>query len=155
MEKQLDAVPKDILKTLSEMPVVSLTPIGYGRSPLVERAHAPKQGNEGSPEAWLVFQPEFQEGLIDLRPGDEILVLTWLDRAIRETLSVHPRDDLSAPLRGVFSTRSQDRPNPLGLHRVRIAEIDTPIQFKVLDLEAFDATPIIDVKPVLDRVKER
>lgn len=133
----------------------SLKQIGYVRSPLVDRAHAPKQGNEGSPEAWLVFQPEFQEGLIDLRPGDEILVLTWLHHAVRETLSVHPRDDLSAPLRGVFSTRSQDRPNPVGLHRVSIVEIDIPVQFKVLDLEAFDGTPIIDVKPVLDRVKER
>ena len=133
----------------------SLKPIGYVRSPLMERDHAPKQGNEGSPEAWLVFQPEFLEGLIDLRPGHEILVLTWLHDAVRETLSVHPRDDLSAPLRGVFSTRSQDRPNPVGLHRVSIVDIDVPTQFKVLDLEAFDGTPIIDVKPVLDRVKER
>jgi tRNA-Thr(GGU) m(6)t(6)A37 methyltransferase TsaA len=137
------------------MPEFSLKQIGYVRSPLVDRAHAPKQGNEGSPEAWLIFQPEFQEGLIDLRAGDEILVLTWLDRAIRETLSVHPRDDLSAPLRGVFSTRSQDRPNPVGIHRVRIVEIALLVQCKVLDLEAFDGTPIIDVKPVLDRVKER
>lgn len=133
----------------------SLTPIGYISSPLVDRAQAPKQGNEGSPEAWLVFQPEFQKGLVDLRSGDEIIVLTWLDRAVRETLSVHPRDDLRAPLRGVFSTRSQDRPNPIGLHRVRIVEIDLPARFKVLDLEAFDATPILDVKPVLDRVNER
>lgn len=132
-----------------------LKPIGYVRSPLVDRAHAPKQGNEGSPEAWLEFQPEFQEALTDLRPGDEILVLTWLDRADREILSVHPRDDLSAPMLGVFSTRSQDRPNPVGIHRVKIAEIVTPTRLKVLDLEAFDATPIIDVKPVLDRVKER
>jgi tRNA-Thr(GGU) m(6)t(6)A37 methyltransferase TsaA len=105
--------------------------------------------------AWLVFQPEFEEGLNDLRTGDEILVLTWLDRAIRETLSVHPRDDLSAPLRGVFGTRSQDRPNPVGLHRVTIQEIEIPTRFRVIDLEAFDGTPIIDVKPVLDRVRER
>ena len=132
-----------------------LKPIGQVRSPLVDRAQAPKQGNEGSPEAWLEFRPEFQEALIDLAPGEEILVLTWLDRADRQTLSVHPRDDMSAPLRGVFSTRSQDRPNPVGIHRVKIAEIVTPTRFKVLDLEAFDATPIIDVKPVLDRVKER
>lgn len=136
-------------------PMFSLKPIGVVRSPLVERANAPKQGNEGSPEAWLEFAKEFQEGLVDLRPGDEILVLTWLHRADRETLSVHPRDDSSAPLRGVFSTRSQDRPNPVGLHRVVIVEIDGPVRFKVRDLEAFDATPIIDVKPVLDRVKER
>ena len=133
----------------------TLRPIGYVRSPLVNREHAPKQGDEGSPEAQLIFKPEFQEGLSQLRVGEEILVLTWLDRGDRETLSVHPRDDKGAPLRGVFSTRSQDRPNPVGLHRVTIVGIVPPTQFRVLDLEAFDATPIIDVKPVLDRVKER
>jgi tRNA-Thr(GGU) m(6)t(6)A37 methyltransferase TsaA len=133
----------------------TLKPIGYVRSPLVDREHAPKQGDEGAPEGWLVFKPEFQEGLKDLRVGEEILVFTWLDRGNRETLHVHPRDERSAPLRGVFSTRSQDRPNPVGLHRVRIVEMASPIQFKVLDLEAFDATPIIDVKPVLDRIEDR
>lgn len=133
----------------------TLKPIGHVSSPLVDREHAPKQGYEGAPEAWLVFKPEFQEGLRDLRAGEEILVLTWLDRGDRETLSVHPRDDWSARLRSVFSTRSQDRPNPVGIHRVRVVEIASPTRFKVLDLEAFDATPIIDVKPVLDRVKER
>ncbi len=133
----------------------TLKPIGHVSSSLVDREHAPKQGYEGAPDAWLVFKPEFQEGLRDLRAGEDILVLTWLDRGDRETLSVHPRDDRSALLRGVFSTRSQDRPNPVGIHRVRIVEIASPTRFKVLDLEAFDATPIIDVKPVLDRVKER
>ncbi|HEY6072636.1 MAG TPA: tRNA (N6-threonylcarbamoyladenosine(37)-N6)-methyltransferase TrmO, partial [Anaerolineales bacterium] len=97
----------------------------------------------------------FQDGLKGLRVGEEILVLTWLDRGDRETLRVHPRGDESAPLRGVFSTRSQNRPNPVGIHRVRIVEIVSPTRFKVLDLEAFDGTPIIDVKPVLDRAKER
>ena len=133
----------------------TVMPIGHVSSSLVGREHAPKQGNEGAPEAWLVFKPEFQEGLRDLRTGEEILVLTWLDRAHRDLLTVHPRDDQDAPLRGVFSTRSQDRPNPVGVHRVRITEIVSPTRFKVLDLEAFDATPVIDVKPVLDRVKER
>ena len=133
----------------------TLTPIGRVSSPLVDREHAPKQGNEGAPEAWLVFEPEFREGLRDLRVGEEILVLTWLDRGDRETLLVHPRDDPSAPQRGVFSTRSQDRPNPVGIHRVRIVEVASPTRFRVADLEAFDATPIIDVKPVLDRVTER
>lgn len=133
----------------------TLKAIGHVSSSLVDREHAPKQGCEGVPEAWLVFEPEFQEGLRDLREGEEIVVLTWLDRGDRETLSVHPRDDRSAPLRGVFSTRSQDRPNPVGIHRVRIVECESPIRFKVLDLEAFDATPIIDVKPVFDRVQER
>ena len=133
----------------------TLKPIGHVSSPLVDREHAPKQGFEGSPEAWLILEPAFQEGLQDIQIGDEILVLTWLDRADRETLSVHPRDDQTAPLRGVFSTRSQDRPNPIGVHRVRVVEMATPTRFKVLDLEAFDATPIIDVKPVLDPLKER
>ena len=133
----------------------TLKPIGHVSSPLIDREDAPKQGYEGAPEVWLVFKPEFQDGLRELRAGEEILVLTWLDRGDREALSVHPRDDRSALLRGVFSTRSQDRPNPVGIHRARIVEIASPTRFKVLDLEAFDATPIIDVKPVLDRVKER
>ncbi len=133
----------------------TVVPIGHVSSSLVDREHAPKQGNEGAPEAWLTFKPEFQEGLRDLRVGEEILVLTWLDRAHRDVLSVHPRNDQNAPLRGVFSTRSQDRPNPVGIHRVRIAEIVSDTRFKVLDLEVFDRTPVIDVKPVLERVKER
>jgi len=135
--------------------VYTLKPIGHVRSSLTDREQAPKQGNEGAPEAWLVFKPEFQEGLRNLQAGEEILVLTWLDRGDRETLSVHPRDDENAPLRGVFSTRSQDRPNPVGLHRVKIVEVVSSLLFKVLDLEAFDGTPILDVKPVLDRVKDR
>ena len=132
----------------------TLKPIGYVRSPLVDREHAPKQGFEGVPEAWLVFEPEFEPGLKDLRTGEDILVLTWLDRSDRQVLSVHPRDDTRVPQRGVFSTRSQDRPNPVGLHRVRIVQIESDLRMKVADLEAFDGTPIIDVKPVLDVVKE-
>ena len=132
-----------------------LRPIGHVRSPLVDREHAPKQGIEGAPEAWLDFEPEFEQALKDLRVGEDILVLTWLDRGDRQVLSVHPRDDRSAPLRGVFSTRSQDRPNPVGIHRVRIVQIESPTRIKVSDLEAFDATPIIDVKPVLDAIRER
>lgn len=134
---------------------MTLKPIGQVRSPLINREHAPKQGNEGAPPAWLIFEPEFEDGLTDLKVGDEVLVLTWLDRADRTTLRVHPRDDPSASLRGVFSTRSQDRPNPVGIHRVTIVEIEPPARFKVLDLEALDGTPIIDVKPVLDRQRDR
>lgn len=129
-------------------------PIGYVSSPLVDREHAPKQGYEGSPDAWIDIKREFLEGLKDLQVGDEILVLTWLDRSNRETLSVHPRDDMNAPLRGVFSTRSQDRPNPVGIHRVKVVAIENPTRFKVRDLEAFDRTPVIDIKPVLDRTRE-
>ncbi len=102
-----------------------------------------------------MFTPEFAHGLRDPREGEEILVLTWLDRGDRETLRVHPRHDRSTPLRGVFSTRPQDRPNPVGIHRVSIVAIASPTRFKVRHLEAFDGTPIMDVKPVLDRVKER
>jgi tRNA-Thr(GGU) m(6)t(6)A37 methyltransferase TsaA len=128
----------------------TVTPIGQVRSSLVSRELAPKQGDEGAPAAWLVFHPEYQEGLKDLRVRDEVLILTWLDRGDRETLSVHPRDDPGTPLHGVFSTRSQDRPNPIGLHRVTIVEIAGPTRFKVDPLEALDGTPVLDVKPVLD-----
>lgn len=133
----------------------SLKPIGHVCSPLTDRRQAPKQGDEGAPEAELVFDPQFEDGLRDLAAGQEILVLTWLDRGDRDTLRVHPRDDERVPMTGVFSTRSQDRPNPIGIHRVRIVEIASPTRFKVVGLEAFDATPILDVKPVLDRSQER
>lgn len=132
-----------------------LVPIGHVRSPLVDRRHAPKQGNEGAPEARLVFDARYRDGLRDLVGGAEILVLTWLHQSDRSVLRVHPRDDLSAPLRGVFSTRSPDRPNPIGVHRVRVVSVDGPLELTVADLEAIDGTPIIDVKPVLDRARER
>lgn len=133
----------------------TLTPIGRVESPLLEPDAAPKQGNEGAPDAWLVFEPEFEEGLRDLRTGDEVLVLTWLDQGDRDILSVHPRDDPNTPLRGVFSTRSADRPNPIGIHRVRILAIESPLRFRVSDMEAIDRTPVIDIKPVLDARTER
>src|SRR5215471_10823478 len=95
-------------------------PIGWVESPLTDRAQAPRQGDEGAPDAWLVFEPGVAEGLRDIAPGTEILVLTWLDRAARDVLVTRPRDDPARPLTGVFSTRSQDRPNPIGLHRVQI-----------------------------------
>jgi tRNA-Thr(GGU) m(6)t(6)A37 methyltransferase TsaA len=94
-------------------------------------------------------------GLRDLESGDEVLLLTWLDRADRATLEVHPRDDPAAPLRGVFSTRSADRPNPVGLHRVTILEVASPTRFRVDALEAVDRTPIVDLKPVLTPRSER
>jgi tRNA-Thr(GGU) m(6)t(6)A37 methyltransferase TsaA len=135
--------------------VFTLRPIARVRSPLTDLALAPKQGDEGAPDAWLEFAPEMADGLRDLRPGDEVLVITWLDQADRRTLEVHPRDDPAAPLRGVFSTRSADRPNPIGLHRVTILEAATPTRFLVRALEAVDGTPVVDVKPVLDRRLER
>jgi tRNA-Thr(GGU) m(6)t(6)A37 methyltransferase TsaA len=138
-----------------EIDPIGIVPIGIVKSPLMHQEDAPKQGNEGSPEAWLLFRPEVEAGLADVQAGDEVLVLTWLHRGNRATLSVHPRDDRDAPLRGVFSTRSQDRPNPIGIHRVRVVARESSLRFKVDDLEAIDGTPIIDVKPVLDRVRER
>ena len=129
-------------------------PVGRVESPLVDLASAPKQGDEGSPDAWLVFERAVAEGLRDLAPGDEILVLTWLDRARRDVLGVHPRGDRSRPRQGVFSTRSPDRPNPIGLHRVEVVAIDGE-RLLVRNLEALDGTPILDVKPVLGDVHER
>jgi tRNA-Thr(GGU) m(6)t(6)A37 methyltransferase TsaA len=129
-------------------------PIGWVESELVDRDLAPKQGDEGAPDAWLVFDPRVRAGLRDLRVGSEIILLTWLDRARRDVLVVHPRGDPGRPEQGVFSTRSPDRPNPVGLHRVAVAAIDGT-RVKVRNLEALDRTPIVDVKPVLDAGTER
>ncbi|MFF2145646.1 tRNA (N6-threonylcarbamoyladenosine(37)-N6)-methyltransferase TrmO [Kitasatospora sp. NPDC058190] len=127
--------------------------IGRVESPLTDRAGAPKQGDEGGPDAWLVFDPSVERGLRDLAAGQEVLLLTWLDRADREVLAVHPRGDHSRPETGVFATRSPDRPNPIGLHRVTILAVDG-LRIRVSGLEAIDGTPILDVKPVLPRSRE-
>ena len=127
---------------------LELKPIGRVQSTLTDPALAPKQGHEGSPDAWLEFEEEVMDGLRDLRDGTDIIVLTWLDRASRDVLSVHPRDDLSNPEQGVFSTRSADRPNPIGLHRVHVVSVEGA-RVLVSNLEAVDGTPIVDVKPVL------
>lgn len=129
-----------------------INPIGQVESPLSDRASAPKQGVEGAPEAWLVFDPAMADGISDLAAGDDLFVFTWLHRADRSVLAVHPRDDPSNPLTGVFSTRSADRPNPVGLHRVRVVATDG-LRVRVSDLEAIDGTPIVDVKPVLGAVR--
>jgi tRNA-Thr(GGU) m(6)t(6)A37 methyltransferase TsaA len=123
-------------------------PIGWVESPLFDRDAAPCQGDEGAPDTVLVFHPSMAEGIRDLTVGSEIFVLTWLDRARRDVLAVHPRSDPANPQRGVFSTRSPDRPNPVGLHRVQILSIDGT-RVGVRNLEALDGTPIVDVKPVL------
>jgi len=126
-----------------------VVPIGHVESSLVEPADAPKQGSEGAPDAWLVFSPEVAAGLRDLTVGDDVIVLTWLHQAQRQVLTVRPRDDPRNPLTGVFSTRSADRPNPIGLHRVTIAAIEG-LRVLVRHLEAVDGTPVVDVKPVLN-----
>ncbi|QEC48033.1 tRNA (N6-threonylcarbamoyladenosine(37)-N6)-methyltransferase TrmO [Baekduia soli] len=133
---------------------VSCRPVGRVRSDLVDLDHAPRQGDEGAPGAWLDFADEVAEGLAGLRPGDRVVLLTWLHRARRDVLAVHPRSDPSRPLQGVFGTRSPDRPNPIGLHEVEILAIDGR-SLRVGGLEAVDGTPLLDVKPVLGPAAER
>jgi tRNA-Thr(GGU) m(6)t(6)A37 methyltransferase TsaA len=122
--------------------------IGKVESQLTDLASAPKQGDEGAPDAWLVFEPAVLDALEGIRPGDEVIVLTWLHRARRDVFRVHPRGDLSRPQQGVFNTRSPHRPNPIGLHPVEIVSIDGG-RVRVRNLEALDGTPIVDLKPVL------
>jgi tRNA-Thr(GGU) m(6)t(6)A37 methyltransferase TsaA len=122
--------------------------IGRVESTLTNLDSAPRQADEGAPDAWLIFEREMVEGLRSLRPGDEVIVITWLDRARRDVLSVHPRGDTTRPEEGVFSTRSPHRPNPIGLHRVEITAIEGR-RLHVRSLEALNGTPIIDVKPIL------
>jgi tRNA-Thr(GGU) m(6)t(6)A37 methyltransferase TsaA len=131
-----------------------VVPVGWVKSPLTEMAQAPRQADEGAPPAWLVFEAGFADAIRDLRPGSEVIVLTWLDRADRSVLLTIPRGDPRNPMTGVFSTRSPDRPNPIGLHRVRIAEV-AGLRMLVHGLEAIDGTPVADVKPVLDKTAER
>ncbi|MEU8199055.1 tRNA (N6-threonylcarbamoyladenosine(37)-N6)-methyltransferase TrmO [Microbispora amethystogenes] len=126
----------------------TLRVIGRVESPLTDRATAPLQADEGAPSAWLVFDERYAPALEGLSPGTDVLLLTWLDRADRDTLTVHPRGDITRPRAGVFTTRSPDRPNPIGLHEVRILAI-TGTRVQVGNLEALDATPILDVKPLL------
>ncbi len=130
-----------------------IRPIGFVESPLADAAAAPKQGVEGGPDAWLAFDEAVADGLADLAVGDEVIILTWLHLGDRSVMAVHPRDDPRAPLTGVFSTRSADRPNPIGLHRVRVLLVDG-CRVRVSDLEAVDGTPIVDVKPALTTVSD-
>ena len=122
--------------------------VGRVESPLTDRSEAPKQGNEGAPEAWLVFEGEFGDALHGIEVGDEVIVLTWFDRADREILQTRPRDDPANPIQGVFATRSPHRPNPIGLHPVEVVEIDG-LRLRVTNMEALDGTPILDLKPVI------
>jgi tRNA-Thr(GGU) m(6)t(6)A37 methyltransferase TsaA len=125
-----------------------LRPVGVVRSELRDRELAPMQGDEGAPDAWIELRPEVVPAAASLAPGDELLVLTWFHEADRSVLEVHPRSDPSRPLTGVFSTRSPDRPNPVGLHRVRVITVEKQ-RIRVGPLEAIDGTPVIDLKPVL------
>ena len=127
---------------------MELAAIGKVESSLVDPASAPKQGSDGAPDSWVVVEPQMADALDGLAVGDEIFVLTWLHQSDRDVLRVHPRDDPRNPERGVFSTRSADRPNPIGLHRVEIAAIDG-LRLQVRNLEAVDGTPVVDIKPVI------
>lgn len=129
---------------------MDLRPIGYVRSALRTRDAAPRQAFMGAPPALLEIDPAFAAGLHLISAGQELIVLTWLDRADRAVLQVHPMDDESLPLTGVFATRSPDRPNPIGLHRVRVTGFESPTTLRVGALEALDGTPIVDLKPVID-----
>lgn len=127
---------------------ISLTPIGVVDSPLTDLAAAPNQGDEGAPEAWLELDRSVLTALDGVTPGDEMIVITWLDRARRDVLRVHPRGDLARPEQGVFNTRSPDRPNPIGLHRVKVIAVEGA-RLRVSNVEAVDGTPVLDLKPVL------
>jgi tRNA-Thr(GGU) m(6)t(6)A37 methyltransferase TsaA len=131
-----------------------IRPIGQVESSLISTADTPRQGDEGAPEADLILDRAVQAGLDGIAVGNEIIVLTWLHEADRGVLKVHPRGDLSRPEQGVFSTRASSRPNPIGLHRVRVLGIDG-VRVHVSDLEAIDGTPIVDIKPVLGGIAER
>ena len=131
------------------MKTFSVKPIGVIRSEIKKREDAPLFYTEGAPDAFLEVSPAYTEGLHRMKVGDEVIVITWLHRARREVLKVHPRGDASNPLTGVFSSRSPDRPNPLGLHRVKVLEIK-PGHLHIGPIEAIDGTPVIDIKTVVE-----
>jgi tRNA-Thr(GGU) m(6)t(6)A37 methyltransferase TsaA len=136
------------------MPTFTVTPIGQVHSSLQEVSEAPRQGWEGALNACLEILPAFVEALDGIKAGEEIWVFTWLHQAERSTLKVHPRNDVRNPMQGVFATRSPNRPNPIGLHRVRVLKIERDRWIQVQSLEAIDGTPIVDIKPVIERASE-
>lgn len=134
-------------------PEYTLSAIGVLRSPLKRREDAPRQGNEGAPDAWLEVDEWVADGLAGIEVGQEIILITWLHQAQRDRLQVHPRGDTQNPLTGVFATRSPDRPNPLGLHWVTVRAIEGR-RVQVGPLEAIDGTPVVDIKPVLPQATD-
>jgi tRNA-Thr(GGU) m(6)t(6)A37 methyltransferase TsaA len=134
---------------MSSTTTYSLRPIGVVRSQLTTAVDAPKQGLEGAPEAWVEIDPAFGKALDGIAAGQDVILLTWLHLGRRDVLQVHPRDDLANPLTGVFATRAPNRPNPIGLHRVRVLEIAETTRLRVKPLEALDGTPVLDIKPIL------
>jgi tRNA-Thr(GGU) m(6)t(6)A37 methyltransferase TsaA len=138
----------DILGRVADRECI-IQPVGVVRSTLTALAGAPRQGSEGAPHAWLEIDASFADAVAGIGAGDQILVLTWLHQADRSVLKTHPRDDLGRPLTGVFATRSPDRPNPIGLHRVTVIAVDGGHRIHVRPLEAIDGTPVVDLKPVV------
>jgi tRNA-Thr(GGU) m(6)t(6)A37 methyltransferase TsaA len=132
----------------------TIEPIGVIRSELDSREAAPLQGYEGAPEAWLELTAPVEQALVGITAGDDVIILTWLHRARRDVLQVHPRGRLETPLAGVFATRSPDRPNPVGLHRVSVLEVAGQ-RLRVAPMEAIDGTPVVDIKPVLAPSEDR
>jgi tRNA-Thr(GGU) m(6)t(6)A37 methyltransferase TsaA len=138
---------------VEEFMAFQLRPVGVIRSTLKARSNAPKQGSEGAPDAWLEVKPFAALALDGLAIGDDVIVITWLHRAKRKVLKVHPRSDPRRRLMGVFATRSPDRPNPLGLHRVKVREVAKD-RLRIGPIEAIDGTPVVDIKPLLCGVQD-
>jgi tRNA-Thr(GGU) m(6)t(6)A37 methyltransferase TsaA len=134
---------------MENMPGFELRQIGVVRSSLKNRQDCPFQEKEGAPEAWIEIDPAYADGLHGLDLGEEIIVLTWMHLANRDTLQVHPRGNRENPLKGVFAARSPSRPNPIGIHQTRIIDLDQPLKIKVQALEVVDKTPVVDIKPVI------
>jgi len=132
----------------------TLRPIGFVRSPLRDRREAPRQAHESAPAAVLELDPEFAPALHRVQPHQDLILLTWLHLADRTVLQTHPREDARVPLTGVFATRSSDRPNPIGLHRVTVIAIESPTRLRVSALEAIDGTPILDLKAVMSESRD-
>lgn len=131
----------------------SLQPIGFVQSSITDRSEAPKQGYEGAPDVWVQIDQALQPALDGLAVGDDVILITWFHVSKRNVLQVHPRGEISNAITGVFATRSPDRPNPLGLHRVTIRQIQSN-KLLVGPLEAIDGTPVVDIKPVLDKSED-
>ena len=138
------------VNNVGNMSAYTLEPIGFIRSTVKGREDAPRQGPEGAPDAWLEIEPRFADALLGMEVGHELIVITWLHEAKRDVLKGHPRNDPNRPLTGVFYTRSPARPNPLGLHPVTVREIDG-IRIKIGPIEAFDGTPVVDIKSASTR----
>lgn len=137
---------------MATMNSFALQPVGFIRSTLKTREEAPRQGPEGAPDAWLEIEPQFADGLVGMEVGHELIVITWLHQADRSVLKNHPRGDPSRPLTGVFYTRSPARPNPLGLHPVKVREMNG-LRIKIGPIEVFDGTPVVDIKSASTRAE--